>query len=102
MVLSLYYDHVLLRIKVYRNTVAGSSPGERIFIYFEKVRPLKKLNVSFLFLAKIIKNDLKWLISNTIFQKLIHSIFVLCLHNFFLRLVLFLEMFLDEPAMVLR
>ena len=29
---------VLLMGLVYRNTIAGSSPGERIFIYFGKIR----------------------------------------------------------------
>jgi hypothetical protein len=25
-------------LNMYRNTIAGSPPGERIFIYFEKIR----------------------------------------------------------------
>jgi hypothetical protein len=39
---------------LYRNTIAGSPPGERIFIFFEKIRfASQKLNFSiFHFLAK--------------------------------------------------
>jgi hypothetical protein len=45
----------------YRNTIAGSPPGEQILIYFEKIRlASQKLNFSiFVFLAKISKNDPK-------------------------------------------
>ena len=63
---------------VYRNTIAGSSPSERIFIFFETIRfafqEIEFLN--FYFLAKkISKNDLKWLRNNKILKKLIYSIF---------------------------
>jgi hypothetical protein len=48
-------------IHVYRNTIAGSPPGERIFIFFEKIRfASQKLNFSILsFSKKISKNDFK-------------------------------------------
>jgi hypothetical protein len=47
---------------LYRNTIAGLPPGERIFIFFEKIRfASQKQNFSnFSFLAKQIgKNGLK-------------------------------------------
>jgi hypothetical protein len=44
----------------YRNTIAGSPPGERIFIVFEKIRfASQKLNFSIFFSKKINKNALK-------------------------------------------
>ena len=75
------------------NIIAGSPPGERLFIYFEKVC-LSKIK----FLSKI---DLKWLRSNKMLQKIIYSIFVFYLQNFLI-FMFFLGLFLDEPAMVLR
>ena len=40
---------------VYRNTIEGLSSGERIFIYFEKIRftSQKTIFLNFCFLAKI-------------------------------------------------
>ena len=68
----------------YRNTIASSSPRERIFIYFEKIRfASQKIEfLNFLFQQKININDLKWFRNNKRLQKLIHYIFVFCLHNF--------------------
>ena len=65
---------------MYRNTIAGSSPGERIFIYFEKIRfaSQKTKFLNFVFQPKKINvNDLKWLRNNKRLQKLIYSIFVI-------------------------
>ena len=52
----------------------------------------------FVFLTKINKNDLRWFRNNKILQKIIYTI---CLHNFLIDMFLFLELFLDEPTMVL-
>ena len=62
----------------YRNTIAGSSPWKRIFIFFEKIRfaSQKTEFLNFCFLAKNKKNDLKWLRNTKRLQKLIYSIFV--------------------------
>ena len=56
----------------YRNTIAGSPPSERIFIYLGKTRfaSQKTEFLNFCFLAKQINiNDLKWLRNNKRFQK---------------------------------
>ena len=79
----------------YCNTIAGSSPGERMFIYFEKIR--------FAFLAKkISKNDLKWSRNNKNLQKLIYSILVFCLYNFLVCTFFIFRIIYGQPAMVLR
>ena len=68
-----------LKVDDYHNTIAGSSPGKQIFIYFEKnkVRLSKNEFLNFHFLAqKFSKFDLKWLKNKKILQKLIYSIFV--------------------------
>ena len=42
----------------YRNTIAGSSPGERIFIYFEKIK-LASQKIEFLNFCYLAKKKVK-------------------------------------------
>ena len=53
-----------------RNTIAGSSLGERIFIYFEKLRFASQRTefFNFCFYQKINKNGLKWFKNKKILQ----------------------------------
>ena len=89
----------------YHNTIAGSSPSERIFIYFEQIRfASQKIEfLNFCFLAKkSIKMTLNILEINFFLHKLIYSILFFRLHNFLVLRFSFLELFLDEHAMALR
>ena len=75
----------LFRYSYYRNIIAGSPPGKRIYIFFEKIRfASQKLNFSiFVFQQKISKNDLKQLRNNKMLQNLIYSIFVFSVFKIF-------------------
>ena len=70
---------LLLHILRYRTLQAASSitPANIILFWKSDVRPLQNDFFNFCFFwSKISKNDLKWLRTNKILQKLIYSNFV--------------------------
>ena len=87
----------------YRNTIAGSSLGKWIFICFEKIRFASQQTEFLIYLSK---KSVKMTLNGLDITKYCHNQFILlcffCLHNFlFCTFKKKLELFLDEPAMVL-
>ena len=88
----------------YRNIIAGSPPGEQISIYFENIRfASQKLKFS-IFFSK--KKTIKFTLNSLEVKKYCKNQFILlslfCLQIFLIFTFLFLELFLDELAMVLQ
>ena len=77
----------------YRNTIAGSSPAERILIYFEKIR-FASQKIEFLNFCLLAKKSVRMtliFLETTKYSKKTYILFLfLCLHNFMIFMFLFL------------
>ena len=65
---------------VYRNIIACSSPGKRIFIYYEKRRFASQKTEFIKKIKQESKDDPKWLRNDKMLQKLIYYILI-CLSS---------------------
>ena len=96
-----YERSLIQEHKGYRNTIVGSSHGERMFIYFwkNKVRLKKKLNflifLNFL-LVKMTLNGLEFCLQKTNLLYFYFYVFIIFV------CFIFLELLLNEPAVILR